>query len=244
MGALEGKTVMITGAAQRLGRAIALHLAAQGADIALTYLRSEKQARATEERIRAYGVRAAAIPCDVREERSVQRAVNRAVRELGKLDILINNAGVYEAVPMGEITVAQWDNMFAVNTRGPFLVARAAHPALRKARGKIINLGSLGATRPWPGRAHYCASKAALRMLTQAMARAFAPEVAVNSVDPGMIGLGDRKQAALRRRLLARTPMRQNGSASDVAAAVLFFATAPHFITGQSLVVDGGLGLT
>lgn len=140
------------------------------------------------------------------------------------------------------MSVEQWDSIFETNARGPFLVSRVALPHLRERRGRIIHLGSLGGLRAWADHAHYCASKAALHMLTQAMAKAFAPEVAVNCVAPGWIQLEDDPgpEAA---HFAARTPLGRNGSANDVAEAVLFFAAGPAFITGQILAVDGGLGL-
>ena len=142
------------------------------------------------------------------------------------------------------ITLEQWDAVFETNARGPFLVAREALPHLRAAQGRIVNIGSLGGMHAWAGHAHYCASKAALHMLTQAMAKAFAPEVSVNCVAPGWIEMDGRSRHRRRYRFAARTPMRRNGTAEDVAQAVLFFATGPHFVTGQILAVDGGLGLT
>ena len=112
-----------------------------------------------------------------------------------------------------------------------------------KIEAKIINMGSLGGLRPWPTHAHYCSSKAALHMLTKVMAKALAPEIAVNAVAPGMIDLGEKAAAAFMRRMAKQTPMLRNGRGDEIAAAVLFFATAPQFITGQILAVDGGLGL-
>ena len=109
--------------------------------------------------------------------------------------------------------------------------------------GCIMNLGSLGGVRPWASHAHYCSSKAALHMLTKVMAKALAPAIAVNCVAPGMIDLGEKAAADFMKRMAKQTPMQRNGTAADVSAAILFFATAPHFITGQILVVDGGLGL-
>jgi 3-oxoacyl-[acyl-carrier protein] reductase/pteridine reductase len=164
-------------------------------------------------------------------------------RELGGLDVLVNNAGVYQTVELEELTAAQWDDVFAVNARGPFLFARAAAPELRKRKGRIVNLGSLGGVRPWATHAHYCSSKAALHMLTQVIAKALAPEIAVNCVAPGMIDLGEREAAAFMRRMAKKTPMRRNGRGAEIADAVMFFAEAPHFITGQLMVVDGGLSL-
>ena len=131
--------------------------------------------------------------------------------------------------------------MFSTNTRAPFLVAQAACPHLRAAGGRIINIGSLGGIHPWATHGHYCTSKAALHMLSQTMAKAWAPEISVNCVVPGMIVQGEVGEAYVH--FAERTPMRRNGTAEDVAEAVLFFATGPHFITGQLLTVDGGLGL-
>jgi 3-oxoacyl-[acyl-carrier protein] reductase/pteridine reductase len=157
--------------------------------------------------------------------------------------VLINNAGTYETVAFDELTVQQWDAIFATNVRGPFLVSKVVLPHLRARRGRIINLGSLGGLRAWASHAHYCSSKAALHMLTKAMAKALAPEIAVNCVAPGMIDLEEKSAADFMKRMSKLTPMRRNGSAQDIAAAILFFANAPHFITGQILTVDGGLGL-
>ena len=155
----------------------------------------------------------------------------------------MNNAANYETVEFEKITVAQWDAIFASNTRGPFLVTREALRHLRERRGKVINMGSLGGLVPWPSHAHYCSSKAALHMLTKVMAKALAPEIAVNAVAPGMIDLGEKAAKAFMRKMARVTPMKRNGSGEEVAAAVRFFAEAPHFITGQILTVDGGLGL-
>ncbi len=155
----------------------------------------------------------------------------------------MNNAANYETVEFEKLTVAQWDAIFASNTRGPFLVTREALRHLRERHGKVINMGSLGGLVPWPSHAHYCSSKAALHMLTKVMAKALAPEIAVNAVAPGMIDLGEKAAKAFMRKMARVTPMKRNGSGDEVAAAVRFFAEAPHFITGQILTVDGGLGL-
>ncbi len=238
---LAGKRALVTGGAKRIGRTLALALAEAGADVALTYRGSEAEARETVLALKAFGVQALALSCDVREESSVQAAVAAAVEGLGGLDLLVNNAGAFETVPLEQISVAEWDAMFEVNTRGPFLVAKAAHSPLKAARGRIVNIGSLGGIHPWATHAHYCTSKAALHMLSHTMAKAWAPEISVNCVAPGMIVMGegnpDYEPFAL------KTPMQRNGRAEDVAAALLFFATGPHFITGQLLAVDGGLGL-
>lgn len=238
---LEGKVALVTGAAKRIGRVLALSLAEEGANVVITYLDSAEQAASTVRDIEALGVRALAVCADLREPGSVRSAVAKAAVELGAIDILVNNAGRFETAALENITVEQWDAMFATNTRGPFLTAQAALPHLRAARGRIINIGSLGGMHPWPTHAHYCTSKAALHMLTQTMSKAFAPEVSVNCVAPGMIVNGEVSTEY--EHFARKTPMQRNGTAQDVAAAVVFFATGPHFITGQILGVDGGLGL-
>lgn len=240
---LAGKIALITGGARRLGRASALVLAEAGADVAITFLNSERDARRTVHQITSRGVRGLALRCDVTDENSVKSMVRDLKGELGGLDILVNNAANYETVEFSKLTVAQWDAIFASNARGPFLVSRESLELLRRRRGKIINMGSLGGLRPWADHAHYCSSKAAVHMLTKVMAKALAPEIAVNCVAPGMIDLGEKAAKAFMRRMAKQTPMRRNGSGDEIAAAVLFFATAPHFITGQVLAVDGGLGM-
>lgn len=243
MESVRGKAVLVTGGAKRLGRETALAMARAGADVAITYLSSERDARKTVVDLSGEGVRAVALRCDVRNEKDIRQTMREVRRELGGLDILVNNAGVYETVEFERLTAAQWDDIFAVNVRGPFLLAQAAAPELRKRKGRIVNLGSLGGVRPWATHVHYCSSKAALHMLTQVMAKALAPEIAVNCVAPGMIDLGERAAAAFMKRMAKKTPMRRNGRGTEIADAVMFFAQAPHFITGQLMVVDGGLSL-
>ena len=240
---LTGKAVLITGGARRIGREIALELAAASADISITFRNSKADAEETVRLIQQLGRRSVALECDVRSEESVRSAVAECVQFHGHLDLLVNNAAVFESAPLDQLTLAQWDNTFATNARGPFLVSREAIPHLRSARGRIINIGSLGGVRAWADHAHYCASKAALHMLTQAMAKAFAPEVAVNCVAPGWIDLGEEEARAAAQRFSAKTPMLRNGTGKDVAQAVVFFATTTNFITGQILAVDGGLGI-
>ncbi len=264
---LAGQTAFVTGGARRIGRAIALALAQAGADVALTYRASQAEAEATASAIAALGHRARVLPCDVRSEPSVRAAVEAVTGEFGRLDLVVNNAAVFRSAALESLTLAEWDEVFETNARGPFLVAREALPHLRRTQGRIVHIGSLGGLHPWAGHAHYCASKAALHMLTAAMAKAFAPEVSVNCVAPGWIEIplreetdgaadsadafaaSDLRGEAQRRtgleaaRFAAKTPMGRNGSAAEVAQAVLFFATGPHFVTGQTLAVDGGLGL-
>lgn len=239
---LLGKSALVTGGARRVGRGIALALAQAGAHVAITFRTSDAEAAHTVLEIESLGRRALAVECDVRSEASVRATVVAAVGRFGRLDLVVNNAAVFEYAPLDSLSLEQWDAVFETNARGPFLVAREALAHLRAAEGRIVNIGSLGGVHAWAGHAHYCASKAALHMLTQAMAKAFAPEVSVNCVAPGWIELSgdDNGRTA---HFAAKTPMRRNGSVEDVSQAVLFFAAGPHFVTGQVLIVDGGLGL-
>ncbi|SEB44615.1 SDR family NAD(P)-dependent oxidoreductase [Terriglobus roseus] len=236
---LSGTRALVTGGVRRLGRAFALALADAGADVVVTSRSVDADADAVLQQMRGMGVRAHSLVCDVRSPDSVTRSVAEAADFLGGLDLLINNAGMFESAPLELLTPEQWDDAYSVNARGPFLVAQAALPHLRACgHGRIINIGSLGGIKPWTTHGHYCASKAALHMLSQTMAKAWAPEVSVNCVAPGMIRFPDEPE-----RLAGKTPMGRDGAPEDVVSAVLYFATAPAFITGQVMAVDGGLSL-
>ncbi len=238
---LTGKTVLVTGAAKRIGRSIALALAERGADVVITYLASQAEAEQTVRALAAHDIEALAIRCDLRNPEDIEQAVSTVIDDFGHIDLLVNNAGIFASEALEQISVDQWDAMFTTNTRAPFLMAKAAYPHLREVKGRILNIGSLGGLHPWATHAHYCTSKAALHMLSQTMAKAWAPEISVNCIAPGMIVQGEVDEAY--EHLARKTPMQRNGTADDVAAAAIFFATAPHFITGQLLAVDGGLGL-
>lgn len=213
-----------------------------GADVAITYRTSNEEAEETVRAMERAGRRALAIECDVRSEGSARDAIAAVTGHFGRLDVLVNNAGVFHSAPFDEIALAAWDEVFETNARGPFLMSREALTALRATEGRIINIGSLGGIHAWAGHAHYCASKAALHMLTQTMAKALAPEVSVNCVAPGWIEMeGEEPDRA--RHFERKTPMKRNGTAEEIAQAVLFFASGPQFVTGQILSVDGGLGL-
>jgi 3-oxoacyl-[acyl-carrier protein] reductase/pteridine reductase len=244
---LAGKTVLVTGGAKRIGREMVLAFARAGANVAITFSASQSEAEETVRDLAALDVEAMAVRCELRDPEDVKQTVGAVVEEFGRLDILVNNAGTFESVALEDISVEAWDRMFETNTRGPFLMAQAAYPHLKAANagdgssGRIINIGSLGGVHPWATHAHYCTSKAALHMLSQTMAKAWAPEISVNCVAPGMIVQGE--VGAGYEEFARKTPMKRNGTSEDVAAAALFFATGPHFITGQLIAVDGGLGL-
>ncbi len=241
---LSGCRALVTGAAKRIGRGIALALAEAGADVAITFHRSAADAANTVSDLQSLGVRARAFPCDLHNAEAIRAAVAQAAAWAGGLDLLVNNAGAFETADLATVSPERWDAMFATNARAPLLAAQAALPWLRASArvGRILNIGSLGGLHPWPTHAHYCASKAALHMLTQTMAKAWAPQVAVNGVAPGMIVTGGEAGEAYAH-LAAKTPMARNGRTEDVAELVLYLAGATPFLTGQIIAVDGGLGL-
>jgi 3-oxoacyl-[acyl-carrier protein] reductase/pteridine reductase len=240
---LQGQTALVTGAARRIGRAIALAYAGAGANVAITYRASSVEAEQTVRELQEQGIEASAHRCDLDSADDIAACLPHVIAQHGRLDILVNNAGTFASSALEDITPEAWDAMFAANTRGPFLMAKAALPHLREARGRIVNIGSLGGIQPWATHGHYCTSKAALHMLSQVMAKAWAPEVSVNCIAPGMIVQSASEVGPAYQHFADKTPMKRNGSSADVAAAAVFFATGPHFITGQLLAVDGGLGL-
>jgi NAD(P)-dependent dehydrogenase (short-subunit alcohol dehydrogenase family) len=238
---LAGRAALVTGGAVRVGRAIALGLAQAGADVAVGYLRSAPEARATVRDLRALGVRALAIQADIGRPAAARRLVAQAARRLGRLDILVNSAALFVRTPFERTTPAQFDRLIAVNVRGAFFCAQAAAPIMRgQGRGRIINIADVGAVRAWPGYIPYGISKAGIIMLTRGLAAALAPAIQVNAVGPGVVllpeGFPQENVQSLRRKI----PMGRYGDPRDVAEAVRFFATCPDYITGQVLFVDGG----
>ena len=241
---LSGKVVLITGGSKRVGRAMALAFAQHGYRVAITYRTSAAAAKDIVREIDSLDGKAKAYQCDVRKLSSVKQLFTKIKQEYKRLDVLINNASLYQTTEFERITPAQWENTLLTNVLGPYLVSQAAISMLRKSNGRIVNLGSLGSLKPWTTHAHYCASKSALHMLSLTMAKAYAPDVAVNCVAPGMIEFDGEKNSALNKRFAKKTPMQRNGTTEDVLSAVHYFANCPKFITGQIITVDGGLGLT
>lgn len=240
---LAGQAAFITGAARRIGRAIALNFARAGAAVAFTYHHSVQEAFDTENELRRIGRPSVGIRLDLAHSQAVRQALEAARATFGRLDIVVNNAGKYEDVAFEAITDQQWDEMMVSNLRAPFVVSREAAPLLRAAGGgRIINLASVGGVRTFPTHAHYCASKAGLEHLTRVMARALAPDIQVNAVAPGLITF-EPELTPWEARMAQRTPMRRGGTPEEVAEAVRWFATCSRFITGQVLTVDGGLSL-
>jgi NAD(P)-dependent dehydrogenase (short-subunit alcohol dehydrogenase family) len=238
--ALTGQAALVTGAGKRIGRSIALALARAGADVAINYNSSKAEADDVAREISALGRHAVAMQADVSRRADVQRIFGSVLVEFGRLDILVNNAGAFFHAPFETLTDEQWDSILDSNLKSQFLCAQAAAPIMKKqARGRIINISSLGGLLAWPGYTHYCVSKAGSIMLTRCLARALAPEILVNSVAPGTIQFpGEPPDEDY----IRRVPLRRTGTGDEIASAVLYLATA-EFITGQVIVVDGGRAL-
>jgi NAD(P)-dependent dehydrogenase (short-subunit alcohol dehydrogenase family) len=238
---LRNRVALVTGGGKRIGRAIALTLGRAGADVIVNYHQSRQGAQATADEIAAMGVRAAALRADVSRPGQVAAMFRAIQKRLGRLDLLVNNAGVFFPKKWDELEEADFDRVLGANLKGPFFCAQAAaRMMMRQGGGNIINISSLGGLQAWPSYMHYCASKAALISLTRSLAKALAPTIRVNSVAPGTILFPDEERNATIRKIIRTTPLRKAGGADDIAQMVLFLATHSEFITGQVFTVDGG----
>jgi len=235
---LDGKIALVTGAARRIGKAIAAGLAEAGADIALHYRTSSSEAEAAAEQIANLGRRVELFQADLTRPEQIDGLFAQIGEKFGKVDVLVNNAGTCRRTPISRLTAEQWDTQFAVNARAPALCIARAVP-LMSAGGAIINIADVSAQSPWAGYPAYCASKAALVALTKSTAKALAPKIRVNAVSPGAILWADDMPDHQKAKVLDHVPMKRAGSAEDVAAAVVFLARQ-DYITGQELRVDGG----
>jgi 3-oxoacyl-[acyl-carrier protein] reductase/pteridine reductase len=233
---LEGKVVLVTGAAKRIGRGIALRLAAEGARVAIHYFESEDEARQTASECGD----APLFRANLESVAEIERMFDALGARFGRLDALVNNAARFTRFDPLSITEKDWDFIHSVNLKAVFFCCQqAARLMLPAGGGRIVNISSLGGIRPWAEHAHYCASKAGVIMLTRALAKAFAPTITVNSVAPGVIPFDDIDEAG--KRLLAATPAGRGGTPGEIADAVVFFLKSTTFLTGQNLAVDGGL---
>jgi NAD(P)-dependent dehydrogenase (short-subunit alcohol dehydrogenase family) len=239
---LAGKVALVTGAAKRIGRSVALRLASEGADVAVNYRSSKGDAEEVVAEIAALGRRAAAFRADVAKREDVTAMFAAVEKEFGRLDILVNNAGMFFPAKFEELTEEQWDRILDTNLKSQFLCSQAATPMLRRGgHGRIINFASLGGLLAWPAYTHYCVSKAGVIMLTRCLARALAPEITVNAIAPGTISFpGDAPELA--EDFIRRAPLRRTGTPQDIDDAVVFLAQSA-FVTGQVIVVDGGRSL-
>lgn len=228
--------VLITGAAKRIGRGIALYLFERGFDVAIHYDHSERDAAEVS---RLCG-NAPMFRADLSRVDDIRRLFTEVRERFGLLDALVNNAARFTRFDPLEITEQDWDFIHSVNLKATFFCCQeGARMMNEQGRGRIVNISSLGGIRPWADHVHYCASKAGVIMMTKALAKALAPRITVNSVAPGVISFNDID--ARTQKMIDETPMQRSGSAREIAEAVHFFLTAPDFITGQLMAVDGGL---
>lgn len=239
--ALTGKTALITGAAKRVGRAIALELADAGCNVAVHYNTSHQEAIAVRDQIAAGGRRCCLVQGDLADPDAPRRVVAAAVEALGSLDILINNAAIFTRMSLADFDAGAWQRTLQINLTAVAALCHHAQPHLNKAKpGQIVNLCDIAADRPWKGHLAHCVSKAGLVCLTKALARELAPTIQVNGVAPGIAIFPDDYDQQTRDRLVARVPLGRAGSPEEVAAAVRFLVEHSHYTTGQIINIDGG----
>ena len=239
MTTVEGKVVLVTGAAKRIGRGIALRLAKEGARVAIHYAESEKEARETA----ALCGDAPIFKANLEKVSEIERMFQEVREKCGRLDGLVNNAARFTRFDPLEVKEADWDFIHSVNLKAVFFCCQQGAKLMRDFGngGRIVNISSLGGIRPWAEHAHYCASKAGVIHMTRALAKAFAPyKISVNSVAPGVIPFGEENAPSVRP-LIEQTPAGRAGTADEIAEAVLYFLQTSEFITGQLVAVDGGL---
>jgi pteridine reductase len=239
---LTGKTVLITGAARRVGAAIATRLHAAGANLVIHYRNSAREAEALGAGLNAARANSVTlIRADLLDVAKLPLLVEAATGTFGALDVLVNNASTFYPTKIGEITPAAWDDLMGTNLKVPLFLSQAAAPALRKSRGLILNIVDIHALRPLRNYTMYCAAKAGLHMVTRSLAKELGPEIRVNGISPGPVlwpeGKGDPKE---REKIVQRTILQRMGDPADIANTALFFAAHAPFITGQVLAVDGG----
>ena len=239
---LADQVVLVTGAARRIGAAIAAAFHADGARLAIHYRGSKAEADALAEHLNdARHGSARAFQADLADPAACDTLVAAVTRNFGRLDVLVNNASTFYATPVGAITPDQFDDLIGSNLRAPLFLAQAAAPELAKRAGLILNIADIHGLRPLARHAVYCSAKAALVMLTRALARDLGPAIRVNAIAPGPVLWPENGvDAELRQRIIARTALKRAGSPEDVAKAALFFAKDAPFVTGEVLAVDGG----
>jgi pteridine reductase len=234
---MQTKTALITGGARRIGAAITHALHAAGMDVVIHCHRSVAEAEALAANLNQVRAGSARV---VNQDLRPAAGPEKLIAQCQALDVLINNASTFYPTPLAEATAAQWEELLGTNLRAPFFLASAAAPLLREQRGCIVNLTDIHGQRPLRGHAIYSISKAALDMLTRALAKELAPEVRVNGVAPGAAMWPEQMDADLQERIVSHTVLKRAGTPEDVAAAVRFLVFDAPYVTGQILAVDGG----
>lgn len=237
---LTDRVALVTGAARRVGRAIALRLAAAGCRVAVQYHASAAAAAETATACGAANGRARTFEADLCDAEAAAELVQRVVAWGGRLDVLINNASVFEDMTIDSFTLAEWDRTLRVNLTAPLLLAHAGRHELRKARGRVVNLCDAAIERPWPNHLAYVVSKGGLVTLTRVLARALAPDVNVVGVAPGVAAWPENYGDEFRERLTRKIPLQRAGAPEDIAAAVDYLLRDGDYVTGAVLPVDGG----
>lgn len=228
--------VLVTGAAKRIGRQIAVTLSQRGFEVAIHFNNSRAEAEETAHECGGAPI----FEADLAQVSELRRLFSDVRSQFGPLNALVNNAARFTRFDPLQITEADWDYIHDVNLKATFFCCQEGAKQMNEiGGGRIVNISSLGGIRPWAEHVHYCASKAGVIMMTKALAKALAPKITVNSVAPGVISFGE--EDARTQAMIEATPMRRAGHADEIAEAVHFFLTAPDFITGQILAVDGGL---
>lgn len=237
---LEGAAALVTGAGTRIGQAIAIGLAQSGCDVAIHHRGSADGAQETARAVRAAGRRAELLQADLADAAAARGLADKAARALKRLDVVVNSAAIMVREPVEAVTPESWDATFDLNLRAMFFVSQGAIPHLRRARGKIVNMADIAGMEPWPAYVPHCISKAGVIMLTKGLARALAPDIAVNAIAPGAVLLPEEWDEAAREHIRKTTPLDRLGSPDDVVAAVRFLLSGTDYVTGTVLVVDGG----
>ena len=240
---MQGKVVLITGGAKRVGAAICRRLHARGANLMLHYRASAGEARLLQAELNnARAGSVALIQADLLDLAKIPSIVEQTVQRFGRLDALVNNASSFFPTPLGSISGSQWDDLVGTNVRAPTFLAQAAAAPLRRAQGAIVNITDIHAERPLKSYLVYSVAKAALTGLTRALARELAPEVRVNAVAPGPILWPDDEQfdEVSRQRIISHTPLKREGTPDDIARAVMFLLADAPYVTGETINVDGG----
>jgi NAD(P)-dependent dehydrogenase (short-subunit alcohol dehydrogenase family) len=240
---LNNAVVLITGAAVRVGRAVALHLAERGAHIAFSYYLDEEPWAQTQADIEALGVQCLAVQAEMRDSTQVRTLVEATIKRFGRVDVLINNASIFLKAPFLEISEEDWNLAIDVNLKGPFLAAQAVAPhMLAQERGVILNITDLTAFQVWPGYAHHGASKAGLAALTKSLAVELAPKIRVNAIAPGTVLLPDNFTPEKKQWAEDKSVLKRVGTPQDVARLAVFLIEN-EFTTGAIYFVDGGRAL-